>query len=146
MLPSSSYTAHLEDRHAEILGTVMGINSAEAKKGIHADSQLLDERRFAVEEVARIFRVPMFMLGVTTPGAVSYASVEQQMLFFSQHTIQPYVQKLETAFSTLLQNPQTFIRFNLSLFTPVASLQAIFMPTLRHGNYEKISLSAEALA
>ena len=78
------------------------------------DSQLLDERRFAVEEVARIFRVPMFMLGVTTPGAVSYASVEQQMLFFSQHTIQPYVQKIETAFSNLLQNPQTFLRFNLS--------------------------------
>ena len=78
------------------------------------DSQLLDERRFAVEEVARIFRVPMFMLGVTTPGAVSYASVEQQMLFFSQHTIQPYVQKLETAFSSLLQNDQTFVRFNLS--------------------------------
>ena len=79
-----------------------------------AQSQLLDERRFAVEEVARIFRVPMFMLGVTTPGSVSYASVEQQMLFFSQHTIQPYVQKLETAFSTILQNPQTFLRFNLS--------------------------------
>jgi HK97 family phage portal protein len=78
------------------------------------DSQLLDERRFAVEEIARIFRVPMFMLGVTTPGAVSYASVEQQMLFFSQHTIQPYVQKIETAFSNLLQNPQTFLRFNLS--------------------------------
>jgi len=79
-----------------------------------ADSQLLDERRFAVEEVARIFRVPMFMLGVVTPGAVSYASVEQQMLFFSQHTIQPYVQKLENAFSTILQSPNTFIKFNLS--------------------------------
>ena len=79
-----------------------------------AQSQLLDERRFAVEEVARLFRVPMFMLGVTTPGAVSYASVEQQMLFFSQHTIQPYVQKLENAFSSLLSNPATFIKFNLS--------------------------------
>lgn len=78
------------------------------------DSQLLDERRFAVEEVARIFRVPMFMLGVTTPGAVSYASVEQQMLFFTQHTIQPYVQKLEAAFSQLLTDSQSFIRFNLS--------------------------------
>lgn len=79
-----------------------------------ADSQLLDERRFAVEEVARLFRVPMFMLGVTTPGAVSYASVEQQMLFFTQHTIQPYVQKLEDAFSRLLVNDQSFIKFNLS--------------------------------
>lgn len=79
-----------------------------------AESQLLDERRFAVEEVARLFRVPPFMLGVTTPGAVSYASVEQQMLFFSQHTIQPYVQKLEDAFSGLLTANNTFIKFNLS--------------------------------
>jgi hypothetical protein len=56
----------------------------------------------------------MFMLGVTTPGAVSYASVEQQMLFFTQHTIQPYVQKLEDAFSRLLMADQTFIKFNLT--------------------------------
>jgi len=79
-----------------------------------SDSQLLDERRFAVEEVARVFRVPPFMLGVTTAGAVSYASVEQQMQFFTTHTLQPYVQVLEDAFSTLLQNPRTFIKFNLS--------------------------------
>jgi HK97 family phage portal protein len=79
-----------------------------------SESQLLEERRFAVEEVARIFRVPAFMLGVTTPGAVSYASVEQQMLFFTQHTIQPYVAKIEDAFSRLLSNPQSFLRFNLN--------------------------------
>lgn len=36
------------------------------------------------------------------------------MLFFTQHTIQPYVEVLEGAFSTLLMNPQSFIKFNLS--------------------------------
>lgn len=79
-----------------------------------AQSQLLDERRFQIEEAARLFRVPAFMLGVTTPGSVSYASVEQQMLFFAQHTIQPYVQKLEDAFSGLLMNQDSFIKFNLN--------------------------------
>ena len=79
-----------------------------------SQSQLLDERRFQIEEAARLFRVPSFMLGVTTPGSVSYASVEQQMLFFAQHTIQPYVQKLEDAFSGLLMNQQSFIKFNLN--------------------------------
>ena len=79
-----------------------------------AQSQLLDERRFQIEEAARLFRVPAFMLGVTTPGSVSYASVEQQMLFFAQHTIQPYVQKLEDAFSSLLMNRDSFIKFNLN--------------------------------
>jgi len=79
-----------------------------------SDSQLIEERKFAVLEVARIFRVPPFMLGVTDAGSMSYSSVEQQMLFFTQHTIQPYVAKLEDAFSRLLRQRETFIRFNLS--------------------------------
>jgi len=79
-----------------------------------SESQLLAERTFAVEEVARLFRVPLFALGVTTPGAMSYASVEQQQLHFMQHTIQPYVVILEDAFSSLLRNPDTFIKFNMN--------------------------------
>lgn len=77
-------------------------------------SQLIEERRFAIEEVARIFRIPQFMLGVATPGSVSYSSVEQQQLFFAQHTIQPYVQKLEDTFSSLLLDDRSFIKFNLN--------------------------------
>jgi HK97 family phage portal protein len=76
-------------------------------------SQLIDQRHYAVEDIARIFRIPPFMLGVVQDGAVSYSSVEQQMLFFAQHTIQPYVELLEQAYSTLLDDPRTFIRFNL---------------------------------
>lgn len=79
-----------------------------------AQSQMLDQRRFAVEEVSRIFRVPSFMLGVTTAGSVSYSSVEQQMLFFSQHTILPYTEMLEVAFQPLMSNPSSFIKFNLA--------------------------------
>jgi HK97 family phage portal protein len=79
-----------------------------------SDSQLMQERQFAVEEVARLFRVPLFSLGVSTPGAVSYASVEQQNLHFLTHTIQPVVAVLEDAFSTLLTDRRTFIKFNLS--------------------------------
>jgi HK97 family phage portal protein len=79
-----------------------------------ADSQMLDQRRFAVEDVARLFRVPLFMLGVNTPGSMSYNSVEQQMLFFVQSTILPRVEMLEDAFSRLLLNDRSFIKFNLS--------------------------------
>ena len=79
-----------------------------------ADSQMLDQRRFAVEDVARLFRVPLFMLGVNTPGSMSYNSVEQQMLFFVQSTILPRVEMLEDAFSKLLINDRSFIKFNLS--------------------------------
>ena len=79
-----------------------------------ADSQMLDQRRFAVEEVCRLFRVPPFMLGITERGSMSYNSVEQQMLFFAQSTILPRVEALEDAFSGLLVNERSFIKFNLS--------------------------------
>lgn len=79
-----------------------------------ADSQMLDQRRFAVEEVCRLFRVPPFMLGITDRGSMSYNSVEQQMLFFAQSTILPRVEALEDAFSRLLINERSFIKFNLS--------------------------------
>ena len=77
-------------------------------------SQLVDQRKFAVEEVARIFRVPPFMLGVSENAAMAFASIEQQQLFFRQHTIQPYVEMLEDHFQTLLSNPSSFIKFNMT--------------------------------
>ena len=77
-------------------------------------SQLVDQRKFAVEEIARIFRVPPFMLGVSENAAMAFASIEQQQLFFRQHTIQPYVEMLEDHFQTLLEVPTSFIKFNMS--------------------------------
>jgi len=78
-----------------------------------SESQLLDQRRYAVEEVCRLFRIPPFMLGVTSAGAMSYNSVEQQMLFYSEHTIRPYAEMLESAFGRLLTDDRSFIKFNI---------------------------------
>jgi HK97 family phage portal protein len=79
------------------------------------DSQLELSRRLAVEDVARAFNIPNHMLGVQ--GSTAYASVEQDSIFFVQHTLRPIVQKLETAFSPLLSETPggetAFIRFNL---------------------------------
>lgn len=76
-------------------------------------SQFLQSRQFAVEEVARIFRVPPHMIGVTTPGAMSYASVEQNAIQFAQYTLRPILAKLEAAYSTLLMPGPAFIKWNL---------------------------------
>ncbi|MFZ9158725.1 MAG: phage portal protein, partial [Ilumatobacteraceae bacterium] len=76
------------------------------------DSQFLESRRFAVEEIARIFRCPPSMLGVTEPGASSYASVEANGIHFVMHTLRPYVQKLEEAYSRLLPGV-AFFKINI---------------------------------
>jgi HK97 family phage portal protein len=75
-------------------------------------AQFLESRRFAIEEIARIFRCPPSMLGVTTPGAMSYASVEQNGIHFVQHTLRPYLVKLEDAYSKVLPTG-AFLRFNV---------------------------------
>jgi HK97 family phage portal protein len=83
------------------------------RTGVNPDeAQMLDSQKFAVEQIARIFRVPPHMIGITTAGSMSYNSVEQQNINFVQHTLRSYIAKLEEAYSELL--PQgAFLRFNI---------------------------------
>ena len=77
------------------------------------DAQLLSSREFTVNEIARIFRVPPALLAVTTPGAMSYASVEQLSDDFVRFTLRPLTEKIERALSTLLPRPEAFVRFTM---------------------------------
>jgi HK97 family phage portal protein len=53
------------------------------------EAQLEQAKRDAVETVARIFKIQPAMLGVTTPGSMSYDSVEQQHIQFVTLTLRP---------------------------------------------------------
>ena len=77
------------------------------------DAQLLEVRRFGVEEIARLFRVPISLLGHPVAGAMSFASVEAQNLSFVQHSLRPILERLEQAISPLLPESDGFIKFNL---------------------------------
>jgi HK97 family phage portal protein len=82
------------------------------RTGVNPDeAQMLDSQKFAVEQIARIFRVPPPMIGITS-GGMSYNSVEQQNINFVTHTLRPYIAKMEDAYSTLLPEG-AFIRFNV---------------------------------
>jgi HK97 family phage portal protein len=77
------------------------------------DAQLLDTRRFGLEEIARLFRVPISLLGHPVAGAMSFASVEAQNLSFVQHSLRPLLERIEQALSSLLPEKDGFIKFNL---------------------------------
>jgi HK97 family phage portal protein len=98
------------------------------------ESQFLESRMFAVEEIARIFRVPPSMIGVTTPGAMSYASVEANQLHFLQHTLTPYLSKIEAEYSVLLAG-RAFIRFTTAglLRGDIAARNASYQSGLSNG-------------
>lgn len=73
-------------------------------------SQFIESRRFFVEEVARLFNIPLSMMDV--PGAASFASVEMNAIQFVTHTLRPYIEKIEWSYSRLLPE-QAFLKFNV---------------------------------
>lgn len=78
-------------------------------------AQMTEARKFAVEEVARIFKIQPSMLGSQIPGARAYASQEQDAIQFVTLTLRPIVYKLEEGFGRLLRpiSPAAFLKFNL---------------------------------
>lgn len=80
-----------------------------------AQAQLVEAKKFAVEEVARIFKIQPSMLGSQVPGARAYASQEQDSVSFVTITLRPLIYKLEEAFGRLLRpvSPAAFLRFNM---------------------------------
>ena len=80
-----------------------------------ADSQLLETRKFTVEEICRIFRVPPHLVQDLTK--TSYNSAEQMSQEFVYYTLLPWCVRIEQAMMRSLLNPQERrqydIRFNL---------------------------------
>lgn len=76
------------------------------------ESQLIPAREYAAIEVARIFKIQPALLGIVQPGAMSYASVEQQHMQFVTLSLRPIVTQLEEQFSRLLPG-ESFLRFNM---------------------------------
>jgi HK97 family phage portal protein len=92
---------------------VLSAGAKYVKTGVNPDeAQMLDSQKFQVESGARMFRVPLHMLQVSVPGAMSYASVEQNSINFVTHTLRPYIEKIEYAYSTLLPT-EAFLKFNV---------------------------------
>ena len=57
------------------------------------DAQMLESRKFSVEQIARLYRVPPPVLGDLSNG--SYSNVTELGRWFYQHTICPWLYKLE---------------------------------------------------
>ena len=86
--------------------------------GISArDAQILDTRKASKEDIAAIFNVPLHMLQIASPGAVSYASVEMNDLGFVLHTLLPWARSNEQAISRdlLSDREQAFLYAEYSL-------------------------------
>jgi HK97 family phage portal protein len=68
------------------------------------DAQFIETRKFQIEDIARIFNVPLVLIGAGDK-APTYASAEQFFMSFKVHTMQPNVTRWETAMERDLLYP-----------------------------------------
>ena len=78
-------------------------------------AQFLETRKFQIDEIARIFRVPPHMIGDLEKS--SFNNIEQQSLEFVKYTLDPWVCRWEQAMNRSLLNASEksgyFIKFNV---------------------------------
>ena len=69
------------------------------------DAQFLEQRKLSATEVARIFRVPPWMIGADAGSSMTYANVESQALAFVSYSLRPQLVLVEQA---LTADPDLF--------------------------------------
>ena len=78
-------------------------------------AQFLETRKFQINEIARIFRVPPHMVGDLEKS--SFSNIEQQSLEFVKYTLDPWVirweQSLMRALLSATEKADYFVKFNL---------------------------------
>ncbi len=78
-------------------------------------AQFLETRKFQLNEIARIFRVPPHMVGDLEKS--SFSNIEQQSLEFVKYTLDPWVSRWEQSIVRSLLTPeekkQYFVKFNV---------------------------------
>ena len=78
-------------------------------------AQFLETRKFQINEIARIFRVPPHMVGDLEKS--SFYNIEQQSLEFVKYTLDPWVIRWEQSIQRVLLTPeekeQYYVKFNL---------------------------------
>ena len=78
-------------------------------------AQFLETRKFQINEIARIFRVPPHMVGDLEKS--SFSNIEQQSLEFVKYTLDPWVIRWEQSIMRTLLSPEEkkkyYVKFNV---------------------------------
>lgn len=78
-------------------------------------AQFLETRKFQINEIARIFRIPPHMIGDLEKS--SFSNIEQQSLEFVKYTLDPWVIRWEQSIQKAILSPsekkEYFIKFNV---------------------------------
>jgi HK97 family phage portal protein len=72
------------------------------------DAQFLETRKFQIDEIARIYRIPPHMLGAVDRSTSWGTGIEQQQIGFLTFTLMPWLERWKQAIKRDLLNRQEF--------------------------------------
>lgn len=79
------------------------------------EAQFLETRKFQVEEICRIFRVPPHLVG--NLDRATFSNIENQSIDFAVHTIRPWLVRIEQAMNRALfseaEKGRFYVQFNI---------------------------------
>lgn len=79
------------------------------------EAQFLETRKFQIDEIARIFRIPPHMVGDLEKA--SFSNIEEQSLEFVKYTLNPWISRWEQAIQRSLflesEKRKYFVKFNV---------------------------------
>jgi len=79
------------------------------------EAQFLETRKFQVDEICRIYRVPPHLVGNLEHA--TFSNIEHQSIDFAVHTIRPWLVRIEQAMNRALLSDQEkgrfFVQFNI---------------------------------
>jgi len=70
------------------------------------DAQLLESRKFSLEEICRWFRVPPWMIGYTEKNTSWGSGLEQQMIAFVTFNLNPWITRIQQSINKRLLSPE----------------------------------------
>jgi HK97 family phage portal protein len=98
-LRDSLTAVHTGTWNAHKIAIVTGEMDWTAISGPLDDLQFVEQRKLSTAEIARIFRVPPWMVGASSGDSLTYSNTEQQQLAFVTHSLRPWLVVIEQALS-----------------------------------------------
>ncbi len=90
---------HAGARNAHRVAIVTGEVEWTALAGTAEDLQFVEQRKLSTAEIARVFRVPPWILGAGSGDSMTYSNTEQQALGFVTYSLRPWLVLIEQAIS-----------------------------------------------
>lgn len=82
------------------------------------DAELLDTRKFQIEEIARWFRIPLHKLGILESNA-TFNNIEQENLKYISETLAPWMKRItfQIQMKLLRFSPRFFVEYDIKPLT-----------------------------